>query len=96
MKTIFFIMNLAYNWLVNYTHSNGKIIIPLKESSNDKGACICIIEAVALGIWLNSAYTSECMCGLATTTPISQRLGRSGEQRGWSTTQVESYILGLT
>ena len=47
-----FIMNLVYNWLVNYTHSDGKIIIPLKESSNDKGApYVCIIEAVALGIW---------------------------------------------
>ena len=45
-------MNLAYKWLVYYNHSDGKIIIPLKESSNDKGApCICIIEAVALGIW---------------------------------------------
>ena len=31
-----------------------------------------IIEAVAPG-------TSECMCGLAITTPLSQRLGRSGE-----------------
>ena len=46
-------MNLVYNWLVNYTHSDSNIIIPLKESSNAKGACICIIEAVAPG-------TSEC------------------------------------
>ena len=64
-------MNLAYNWLVNYTRSDGKIITPLKESSNDKGACIYIIEAVAFGIWLNSAYTSECICGQTTTTIIS-------------------------
>ena len=87
-------MNLAYNWLVNYTHSDGKIIIPLKESSNDKVACICIIEAVALGTWLSSAYTLECMYGLA-TTPISQRLGRSGEWRGWSTTPVMSKVTSL-
>ena len=78
-------MNLVYNWLVNYTHSDSKIIIPLKESSNDKGACICIIETVAPG-------TSECMCGLAITTPLSQRLGRSGEWRGWSITPVKSKI----
>ena len=25
-----FIMNLVYNWLVNYTHSDSKIITPLK------------------------------------------------------------------
>ena len=45
---------------------------------------------VLLKLWHFVSGTSECMCGLATTTPISQRLGSFGEWRGWSTLSLLS------
>ena len=86
-------MNLVYNWLVNYTHSDSKIITPLKESSNDKGACICIIEAVALGIWYFRVYVWT-----SYDHPYKPKIGQIWEVEGmvYHSCQVESYILGLT
>ena len=67
---------------------------PLRKAVTIREHVYVLLEAVALGTWLSNAYTSECMYGLA-TTPISQRLGRSGEWRGWSTTPVTSKVTSL-
>ena len=69
-------MNLVYNWLVNYTHSDSKIIIPLKESSNDKGACICIIEAVALIFHIINSFPPK-------PSPSQQRKEKDSKLLKW-------------